>query len=272
MALAGGCDFSRVAIDLTELSPGIDECAGVDGAGQLNFGPLNLGGGTIITGATCVPPSANLVNVDVNSDTAFTALPGWNDWAQLRYRFQDRPNFVDAGASSADGSQLDFRPQDLEAVQAATEAQTAPDLAAVISAPDSAPNGTTVTAILEVENSGLGPAFAVEAVLDDPDGVEISSISPSQLNVGETTPGASGTFTIPVARVPDDPHVCSRGDGIRAGAPRAYGDGRARARGSRHRRPDHHALAQPRHAVDAEPHDADDHGHSGRPGPMRPRP
>ena len=202
MALPGGCDFSRVAIDLTELSPGIDECAGVDGAGQLNFGPLNLGGSTAITGATCVPPSANLVNVDVNSDTAFSALPGWNDWAKLRYRFQDRPNFVDAGASSADGSQLDFRPQDLEAVQAATEAQTAPDLAAVITAPDSAPNGTTVTAILEVENSGLGPAFAVEAVLDDPDGVEISSISPRQLNVGETTPGASGTFTIPADACP----------------------------------------------------------------------
>jgi hypothetical protein len=203
VTLPGGCDFSRVAIDLTELAPGIDECAGVDGGGLLNFGPLNLDvGGTAITGATCVPSSANLVNVDVNSDSAIGPLPGWNDWAQLRYSFQTLDNFVDGAAGSADGSQLDFSPEDLEAVQAATQAQTAPDLAAVIAAPDSAPNGTTVTASLEVENSGLGPAFAVEGVLDDPDGVEISSISQSQLNVGETTPGASGRFTIPADACP----------------------------------------------------------------------
>jgi hypothetical protein len=202
VTLPGGCDFSRVAVDLTELSPGIDECAGIDGGGQLNFGPLNLGGSDAITGATCVPSSDNLVDVDVNFDTAFSALPGWNDWANLFYNFQSLGNFADAAAGSADGSQLDFRPQDLEAVQAATEAQTAPELAAVITAPDSAPNGTTVTATLEVENSGLGPAFAVEGALDDPDGVEISSTSHDQLNVGETTPGVSGTFTIPANACP----------------------------------------------------------------------
>ena len=202
VTLPGGCDYSRVAIDLTELAPGIDECAGIDGGGLLNFGPLNLGGSSAITGATCVPSSANLVNVDVNSNNALEALPGWNDWDKLLYRFQTLANFADAGAASADGSQLDFRPQDLEAVQAATEAQTAPHLAAVITAPDSAPNGTTVTATLEVENSGLGPAFAVKGALDDPNVVEISNTSQSQLNVGETTPGASGTFTIPANACP----------------------------------------------------------------------
>ncbi len=202
VTLPGGCDFSRVAIDLTELTPGIDECAGIDGGGQLNFGPLNLGGSSAITGASCVPPSGNLINVDVNFGQGLTALPGWNDWDNVRYGFQTLPNFVDAGAGSADGSRVDFSPQDLEQVQAATEAQTAPDLAAVITAPDSAPNGTTVPATLEVENSGRGPAFAVEGVLDDPNGVEISSISPSQLNVGETTPGASGTFTVPADACP----------------------------------------------------------------------
>ena len=187
---------------MSELAPGIDECAGVDGGGLLNFGPLNLGGGTAITGATCVPSSANLVNVDVNADAAIGPLPGWNDWAKLFYNFQSLDNFVDGAAGSADGSQLDFSPQDLEAVQAATEAQTAPELAAVITAPDSAPNGTTVTATLGVENSGRGPAFALEGALDDPDGVEISSISQSQLNVGETTPGSSGTYTIPADACP----------------------------------------------------------------------
>jgi hypothetical protein len=202
VTLPGGCDYSRVAVDLTELAPGIDECAGVDGGGLLNFGPLNLGGGTAITGATCVPSSPNLVNIDVNSDSTIGPLPGWDDWANLFYNFQSLDNFVDGAAGSANGSQLDFSPQDLEQVQAATEAQTAPDLAALISAPDSAPNGTTVTATLEVENSGRGPAFALEGALDDPDGVEISSISQSQLNVGETTPGSSGTYTIPADACP----------------------------------------------------------------------
>ena len=202
VTLPGGCDFSRVAVDLTEIAPGIDECAGIDGGGQLKFGPLNLGGSSAITGTTCVPSSANLVDVDVNSNTTFEALPGWNDWNNLLYRFQTLSNFVDADGGSADGSQLDFRPEDLEQVQAATEAQTRPDLAPVITAPDSAPNGTTVTATLEVGNSGLGPAFSVEGALDDPDGVEIASTTQAQLNVGDTTPGASGTFTIPADACP----------------------------------------------------------------------
>jgi hypothetical protein len=202
VTLPGGCDYSRVAVDLTEVAPGIDECTGIDGGGKLNFGPLNLGGSSAITGATCVPPSANLINVDVNSDSSFSALPGWNDWNNLLYRFQNLDNAVDGAVGSADGSQVDFRPQDLEAVQAATEAQTAPHLTAVITAPDSAPNGTTVTASLKVENSGLGPAFAVEGKLKDPNAVEISNTSQSQLNVGKATAGASGTFTIPAAACP----------------------------------------------------------------------
>jgi hypothetical protein len=201
VTLPGGCDYSRVDVDLTELAPGIDECDGIDGGGLLNFGPLDLDANGLLRGTTCTPSSANVI-ADVNGNGGTEPLPGWLDWDQLLYRFQTLSNFVDGAAGSADGSQVDYRPEDLEAVQTLVETQTAPDLVLSIDAPDAVPNGTQVTASLEVENGGLGPAFLLQGGLDDPDGTEIASISQNQLNAGETTPASSGTFTVPADACP----------------------------------------------------------------------
>lgn len=194
--LPGGCDYSRVVVNLNEQSPGIDECAGIDAGGVLNFGAVDFDASGGFQGTTCVPTSANLINVDVNNNGSTERLNGYDDWISLYYRFRDLDNFVDGAAGSDDGSFLDYRPEDLEDVQLFVDAQTAPEFEIALTGPSTAPNGTNVTLAFDVTNKGRGPAFDVAGSLSDPDGTEMSSVSAGQQQVGAMLSN-SGTYTVP---------------------------------------------------------------------------
>lgn len=199
--LPGGCDYSRLVVSLNEASPGIDECDGIDAGGLLNFGPIDFDASSNFQGTTCVPSSANLINVDVSNNGSVEQLPGYDDWNNVFYRFRDLDNFEDGAAGSDEGSYVDYRPRDLEEVQEFVDTQTAPGFDISLTAPDAVPNGTTVTLDLEVTNDGKGPAFDVAASVDDPDGSEVASTTAEQLQVGAVL-STSGDYTVPADACP----------------------------------------------------------------------
>ncbi len=226
VVLPGGCDFSRVDIDLNELSPGIDECLGVDAGGFLAFGQLDFDADGNFQGNTCATGSTtNLIDVDVNADKsvdddrdlaidedgfngadddgdllidedgALDPLNGFDDWNNIFWRLTDSIAFDD-GSAGEFPLPVDFRPEDLLAAQALVGAQTAPDLVGVIDAPASARNGDVIDFSLLATNVGRGPALLATALVEDPDGVELAAGEAELVRVSESF-NVAGTYTVP---------------------------------------------------------------------------
>ncbi len=231
VAIPGGCDFSRVAVDLTELAPGTDECLGIDEGGFLNFGQLDFDADLQFQGATCTTGTTNnLIAVDINGDqtvdddsdmtvdedglnsvdddgdglvdedTSIDALNGFDDWQNLFWRFRDSAAFED-GNVGPNPPVVDYRPEDLEAAQSLTDAQTAPELLGTFTGPSEAVNGETIEFSLDVTNIGRGPAFDATAVVTGPAGAALADRDAPQMLAGQSFE-TIGSYTVPADACP----------------------------------------------------------------------
>ena len=73
---------------------GLDECVGL--GAPLGFGSVDWN--ALIPAAlegvsNCQPPNNTNVSADINRDNARTALPGFNDWANIFFNFRSLSSF-----------------------------------------------------------------------------------------------------------------------------------------------------------------------------------
>ncbi|MBL7500168.1 hypothetical protein I6A81_28765 [Frankia sp. CN7] len=104
--LPGGCDYSRIVVNLDENS--LDECAGLGPALDLTKNwdqSVDASMMETLQGATCPPPNNTNLSLDINNDddgdgtddNKITPLNGFEDWNNLFFDFQGLPNLADAG-------------------------------------------------------------------------------------------------------------------------------------------------------------------------------
>jgi uncharacterized repeat protein (TIGR01451 family) len=208
--LPGNCDYSRISLPtLNEvLPPGLDECAGIGLAGA---GPVDWDGVGGITGASCRPPTGN-VSANVNGDFNDTngngtqdtgeaptlgALPGFEDWNSLFYRFRTIDNYQSAGTPVDDEPD----PTTIERSRAHLAELTRPELTVTTTGPANAKPGDTITYDTRAASTGRGPALRAKLVNTKPDA------SQDTYDLGTFTVGASTSHTATVT-VP-----CTTADG-----------------------------------------------------------
>ena len=194
--IPGGCDFSRIDVDLDERpAPGLDECFGV--GPSLGFGSLNwdgsVAGATMVptfTGTTCAPPSGN-VSVDINGDGSTTALNGFDDWSNLFFAFRDLGNF----ATGVFGpGPVDADPDDLDDA-AELLLEIGHDLSTGVSGPATAIPGDVVTVDFDVTNVGGGPSLGTSLELQPAVGPpDVRDLDAIKAGASATE---SATFTVP---------------------------------------------------------------------------
>lgn len=188
----GGCDYSRLAVDLDETS--VDECLGL---GALDPGRQNWNGNTtptgivIFDGDTCPPPNnMNLRNFDLNRDGRATdLLRGFDDWNNLFYNFQGLANLADDAAIEPVQDEPD--PASVEDAMRRMNEVTEPRLQVSVTGPVSVLRGQHATYTVTATNTGRGPAWAASLAMTRPDGSTLTA-DLGRLDVGA---GVTRTFT-----------------------------------------------------------------------------
>ncbi|MEV6110508.1 hypothetical protein AB0M28_38280 [Streptomyces sp. NPDC051940] len=180
--LPGGCDYSRAPLaTLNEVNPpGLDECAGIG----LGLGGVDWDGAGGQTGASCGPPPTNNVSANVNNDfndtnnngtrdpgetNKLTPLPGFDDWSNIFYGFRTIPDFQTAGASVADEPD----PESIAEARDYLAGLVKPVLSVDKTGPADAIPGDTLDYVLNVKNTGRGPALGAALTDTKPDASKV---------------------------------------------------------------------------------------------------
>ena len=205
--IPGGCDYSRLVVNLDErLPPGPRRVPG-PGTGA-RFRSRQLGLGThpaVLEGVTCPAPNTNNVSANINNDSSPDTNnngvldPGETPPSPTSLASTTGPTCSSTSRAGELRQQTAIQPvanepdpRTIERAQRHLGDILAPGIAVTVSGPATALPGESLTYTIRTANEGDGPAFGVGLAATRPGG-SISNFSLGDLIVGADVPARSGT-------------------------------------------------------------------------------